>query len=79
MFTIESDFKKPERHKRKIEMKEIRINIEIKEMINELDERKAIGPDGVSGYFLKECRQEMVEPIYDIIKNSIKTGKVPKE
>ena len=48
-------------------------------MMKELDERKAIGPDGVSGYILKKCRQEMTEPIHDIIECSIKTGTVPKE
>ena len=47
-------------------MWEIRISREeIEEMMKELDERKAIGPDGVSGYILKECRQEMAEPIHD--------------
>ena len=61
-------------------MWEIRISREeIEEMMKELDERKAIGPDGVSGYILKECRQEMAEPIHDIIECSIETGKVLKE
>ena len=45
-------------------------------MMKELDERKTIGPDGVSEYILKECRQEM---IHNIIECSIKTGKVTKE
>ena len=59
---------------------EIRINKEkIKEMMKESDERKSIGPDWVSGYILKECRQEMAEPIHDIIECSIKAEKVPKE
>ena len=59
-------------------MWEIRISREeIEEMIKEMDEQKAIGPDGVSGYILKECRQEMAEPIHDIIECSIKTGKIP--
>ena len=30
----------------------------------ELEDRKAIGPDEVSGYILKECRQEMAQPIW---------------
>ena len=38
-----------------------------------MNERKAIGQDGVSGYILKERRQEMAEPIHDIIECSIKT------
>ena len=44
-----------------------------------MDERKAIGPDGISGYILKECRQEMAELTHDIIKCSLKIGKVRKE
>ena len=61
-------------------MWEIRISREeIEEIMKELDKRKAIGPDGASGYILKECRQKMAEPIHDIIECSIKTAKVPKE
>ena len=60
-------------------MWEIKISREeIEELMKELDERKAIGPDGVSGYILKECKQEMAEPIHDIIEYSIKTGKSPQ-
>ena len=47
--------------------------------MKELDERKAIGPDGVSGYILKECRKEMAERILYIVECSLKTGKVPNE
>ena len=73
VFTTESDFKKPQGQVRKNEMWEIWISKkEIEDMMKELDERKAIGPDGVSGYILKECRQEMAEPIH-IIECSIKT------
>ena len=61
-------------------MWEIRINREeIKEIMKELDERKTIGPDGISGYILKECKQEMAESIHDIIECSFKTREVPKE
>ena len=61
-------------------MWQIRISIEeIKKVMKELDERKAIRPDEVSGYILKECRQEMAESIHDIFECSIKTGKVPKK
>ena len=75
VFTAESDFEKPQRQVRKNEMWEIKISKkEIEEMMKEVDERKAIGPDGVSGYILKECRQQMAEPIHDIIECSIKTG-----
>lgn len=34
----------------------------------ELEERKAIGPDGVSGFFLKESRNQLVAPVYDSVQ-----------
>ena len=40
-------------------------------MINELDEKKIIGPDGVSGYILKECRHEIKELSQFIIQLSV--------
>ena len=47
-------------------MWEIKINREeIKEIMKSLDQKKAIEPDGVSGYILKDCKKEMVEPIHD--------------
>ena len=59
---------------RKNEMWEIKISKkEIEEMMKKLDERKVIGPDGVSGYILRKCKQEMAESIHDIIECSIKT------
>ena len=47
--------------------------------MKELDKRKAIVPDLVSGYILKESIQEIAKPIYDIIEYSLKTEKVSKE
>ena len=47
--------------------------------MKKFDERKVIGPDRVSGYILKECRQEIAEPIHDIVDCSLKTRKVPNE
>ena len=43
--------------------------------MKELDERKAIGSEGVSGYILKECRQEMSESIYEIVCDLLKQEK----
>ena len=80
VFTTQSDFEKLQGQVKKNEMWEIKISKKkIEEMMKELDEKKAIGPDGVSEYILKECRQKMTEPIHDIIECSIKIGKVPKE
>ena len=44
--------------------------------MKDLKERKAIGPDRVSGYILK-TKQEMTEPIYDIIEWYFFKQKVP--
>ena len=58
VFTTEYYFKKPQGQVRKNVMWEIKISIkEIEDLMKELDERKAIEPDEVSGYILKECRQ----------------------
>ena len=81
VFKTESDFKQTKRYKITIDILEIRIKREeIMETMKELDERKATDqPDGISGYILKWCRQEIAEPIWDIIECSLKAGKVPME
>ena len=35
--------------------------------------------DGVSNWTLKECREELVEPVWDVINTSLMEGTVPKE
>uniref|UniRef100_A0A0P4VWZ9 Reverse transcriptase domain-containing protein n=1 Tax=Scylla olivacea TaxID=85551 RepID=A0A0P4VWZ9_SCYOL len=53
--------------------------IQIKKMLEELDVRKAMGPDHINGWILKECREQMEEPIWDIINSLLREGKVPRE
>lgn len=36
--------------------------------------KKAMGPDDTSGQVLKECRKELIDPVYDIINYSTRTG-----
>lgn len=38
-----------------------------------------MGPDGVSGWTLNKCREQVVEPIWDVMTCSVKEGKVPRE
>ena len=57
VFTTESDYIKPQGQVRINEMWEIKISKKEIEKMKKLDERKAIGPDGVSGYILNECRR----------------------
>ena len=45
-------------------------------MIESLDQRKAAGPDEISGCILQECKQELGDRIQDIVQCSTKEGKV---
>ena len=55
------------------------VKSDIEEVINKLDENKAMGPDGVSGRMLKECKKQLLDPILNLIRTSITTGQVPVE
>ena len=48
-------------------------------LMGSLDVRKAIGPDGVSGWTLRECKDQLMQPIWKVITSSIEEGRVPKE
>ncbi len=52
---------------------------EIYEMMGKTGVGKAMRPDGVSAHILKECRKQLIKPVYYIIKGSLKTGRVPKK
>ena len=43
--------------------------------MKDLEKRKAIVPVGTSGHILKDCWQEMAEPIYNIIEYSLNNGR----
>ena len=51
---------------------------EIDKLLEKLEARKAMGPDGVSSWTLKECRKQLVEPIWNVINSSLKEGNVPR-
>ncbi|MPC48653.1 hypothetical protein E2C01_042434 [Portunus trituberculatus] len=44
-----------------------------------LEVRKAMGPDGVSGWKLTEYKEQLLDLIWEIITSSIIEGKVPLE
>ncbi len=48
-------------------------------MLKNWDETKAIGPDEVSGHILKNRRQQIIDPVYDIIKCSVESGNLPQQ
>ena len=80
VFTKETMFEKPINVEGRAYMDEIKITkSEIYKMLEDLEDDKAMGPDEVSGRLLKVCREELIEPIYDIIRCSLETGEVPVE
>ena len=80
VFTKESAFEKPQVSEEGVHMKEIKVTKqEIHNLLEELEEEKAMGPDEVSGNILKACREELTGPIHDIIECSIESGEVPVE
>ena len=48
-------------------------------LLGNLDVRKAMGPDGVSGWTLKECKEYLIQPIWEVITSSIEEGRVTQE
>ena len=49
---------------------------DIDQQIENLDVRKAHGPDNISNWILKECKEELPDKIHDIIKCSLAEGKI---
>ena len=63
----------------KIKLGKIKLTVEkVKKALQKLDKRKAMGPDGVSPWVLRECAEELCLPIYMIFANSLQQGKLPK-
>ena len=46
--------------------------------LKNLDKSKAMGPDEISPWILKECAEELCQPIFMIFTNSLQQGKLPK-
>ena len=51
---------------------------DIDHQIENLNVRKAHGPDNISNWILKECKEELPDKIHDIIKCSLAEGKILK-
>ena len=81
VFTLEDDFNDQEEISMEgSTLNEIEVSVdEVKKMLNDLDVRKAHGPDGVSNWVLKECSNELSTRIHSIIDCSLKEGKFPAD
>lgn len=77
VFTQETEFQTEEREDG-VKRMMIRVDKEeLRKLMISLDGRKAKGPDDVSGQVIKECNEELIEPIYYI--NSLESGTMPRE
>ena len=54
-------------------------NAEVKHYLNTIDVNKATGPDGISGWLLKECADEICDSLTKLFNKSLRTGVVPTE
>ena len=80
VFTAETDFVAPAEMEIMEGLDDIKVEKEeIKRLLEKLDGRKAMGPDEVSGWILRECKDQLVDPIWDIVKSSLQEGRVPRE
>ena len=50
---------------------------DIENEMKNLNVRKSHGSNEVSNWILKECREELVDKVYNIINCSLKEGKLP--
>ena len=48
-------------------------------LLASLDIRKAKGLDGMSGWTLRECKDQLIQPICEVINSSIEERRVPKK
>lgn len=79
VFTVEEDFDKQEEVEAR-KMRSIKVTRSVIEsIVNNIDGSKSMGPDGISGRLLKECKDQLTDAIVDIVGTSLGTGKVPKE
>lgn len=79
-FTRESGFKGGIARRSKVMLRNIEVILEeVLDRMGRLDGRKAVGPDEIAGVILKECREQLVLPAYDIIVSSLEEGKVPQD
>ncbi len=82
VFTKETEFTQPKIVRwREMEVQEVNVEIEeIHQLIkkNTLEEMKAAGSDEVSGWILKEFREQLAKRMWDIIVCSL-MKEVPKE
>ena len=78
VFTEDRYFEEEESQPRERYWKEIKVEVqEIRKILEELDNRKAPGPGGVTNSILKEYSEQLADKIHSIIESSLSESKVP--
>ena len=52
--------------------------VDIEQILKDLNPNKALGPDKISPFVLKECACELTFPLKELIRRTISEGKLPK-
>ena len=80
VFTEEGEFERPRENLEMGVLREVGVHkSEVGKLMEDLDANKAPGPDGVSNWILKECKEQLVDKIYDLVSMSLDMSKLPKD
>ena len=80
VFTEEGDFDLVDENSEGNGLNEVKVHQrDVMKLMEGLEVSKAPGPDGVSGWILKECRVQLVDKIHKLISLSLSKGKLPKD
>ena len=80
VFTEEGDFDLEEGQQARNGLMEVVVRREeVIKLMENLEENKAPGPDGVSNWILKECRYQLIDKIFKLVKLSLSQGRVPND
>ena len=78
VFTVESEFMEGATTNREQVLHNINVEVrEINKLLGNLDVRKAPGPDGISNWILRECKEQLADKIHKLIVCSLVEGTVP--
>jgi len=79
IFTSEDVSSMPEQEKRKIQQQLTEVNFtreEVLKNLKNLKTDKSRGPDKIHARFLKECAEELTEPLYVLFRQALNEGKL---
>ena len=80
VFTEEGEFELDDRIVDDNGLYEVKVyQREILKLMEGLEVNKAPGPDGVTGWILRECREQLVDKIHKLISLSLTKGELPRD